>query len=101
MPQARGFFGDDRRLDRDLFGIGALDPLIANPEYRVADPQIGDARTNRADHAREVAAEDMRELDAAAAVGPATEPHLVIRRIDARGMAVDDDLARSGDRVGP
>jgi len=42
----------------------------------------------------------MRELDAAAAVGAAAEPHLVIRRIDAGGVDVDDDLAGSGDRVG-
>ena len=42
----------------------------------------------------------MRELDTTAAVGAAAEPHLVIGRIDAGGMDVDDDLARSGGRVG-
>ena len=100
MTETIGLFGDDRRVDRDFFRVGALDPLVADPEHQVAHPQIGDAGTDRADHSREVPAENMRELDAPAAVGAAAEPHLVIRRIDAGGVDVDDDLAGSGDRVG-
>src|SRR5439155_26499634 len=76
----------------------ALDALIADPEYRVADLQIRDARPDRADHAREVAAENVGKLDAAA-VSAAAEPDLVIGCVDARRMDIDDDLARPGGRI--
>src|SRR5215471_5014433 len=100
MAEPVRFLGDDCRLDSDLLCVGALDPLVAYSEYRIARSQIRDSGADCANHAREVTPQNMRELDAAAAaIGAATEPHLVIRRIDARRMNVDDDLARPGDRI--
>src|SRR5262249_3899581 len=69
------------------------------PEHRIADLQVVDAGSHGADHARKVASQNMRELDAAGAVGAASEPHFVIGGIDAGGVDVDDDLARPGRRV--
>src|SRR5262249_35635551 len=89
------------RLDSDLLCVGALDPLVAHSEYRIAGSQIRDSGADCANHAGEVTPQNMRELDAAAAIGAAPEPHLVIRRIDARRMNVDDDLARPGDWIRP
>src|SRR5665213_851507 len=50
--------GDDRRLDRDLLGIGALGAGDRHPEHFVAGLEVR-PRPNRAHHAREVAAEDV------------------------------------------
>src|SRR4051812_31895067 len=99
MAEALRLFRYDVCLDRDLLGVGALDPLIADPEYRVADLQIGDFRADGADDAREIAAENVRELDTAAAVGASAQPHLVVGRVYAGRVYVDDDFARSGNRV--
>src|SRR5262249_41734888 len=91
--------GDDRGGDLDLLRVTALDAGIHDPEYRVADFEVGNAEAERGDHAREVAAEDVGEFQiAGAAIGAAAEPHLVVRGIDAGGMDIDDDLARSSDR---
>src|SRR3984893_7322711 len=96
MPEAIRLLGNDRSFDGELFGVGSLDALIGDPEHRIADPEIGDIRAERADDAGEVAAENMWDLHAVAA--PA-QPHLVIRSVDAGSVNVDHDLARSGGRV--
>ena len=65
----------------------------------VADPQIRNAGADRADYPGKVAAKDVRELDTAAAIGAAAEPHLVIGCVDAGRVNVDYHLARPGSRV--
>ena len=59
-PERRGFgmaqrsrlLGDDRRLDGDLFRVGAFDALVGHAEHGIADFEIGDARAERADRRR-------------------------------------------------
>ena len=96
MAEAVGLLGDDRGLDGDLFRVRAFDALIADSEHRVTDGEVGDTRADCADHAREVAAQDMREAQIGA---PASQPHFVIGRVDAGRMNVDHHLARPGGRV--
>jgi hypothetical protein len=97
MAKPVGLPGDDRRLDRQLLGIAALDPLISDPEDCVADPKIADPGAKGTDHAGKIAAQDMRKFEATAGAG--AEPHLVVGGVDARRPDVDDDLARTRDRV--
>src|SRR5215475_6332331 len=59
MAKAVRLLGNDRGLDGDLFRVRAFDTLIADPEHRVTDGEVGDTRADRADHTREVAAQDM------------------------------------------
>src|SRR5215831_14800883 len=61
MAEAVGLLGNDRGLDSDLFRVRAFDALIADPEHRVTDGEVGDTRTDLTDHAREIAAQDIRE----------------------------------------
>ena len=61
MAEAVGLLGDDRRLDGNLFRVRPFDALIRHPEHRVPDGEVSDARADRTDHTREVAAKDMRE----------------------------------------
>src|SRR5215813_5067218 len=61
MAKALRLLGDDRGLDGDLLRVRAFDALIADPEHRVTDGEVGDTRADLADHAREVAAQDMWE----------------------------------------
>ena len=42
----------------------------------------------------------MREFEAAGLIVGAAEAHLVVGGVDARGMDIDDDIARAGDRIG-
>ena len=46
MAERCGLLGDDRRLDRDLFRVGAFDALVEHAEHGVADLEIGDARAD-------------------------------------------------------
>ena len=71
MAEPVGLLGDDRGLDRDLFGVAALDPLVGDAEHRVADGKIGDAGAERADDAGEVAAQDIGELQVVAGTAQA------------------------------
>jgi hypothetical protein len=57
-----GLLGDDGRLDRDLFGIGALLADVADAEHLVANAQIGDARSERRHGAGEIPPQDIRKL---------------------------------------
>ena len=63
MAKALGFPGDDRGLDGDFFRVRAFDALIADPEHRVADGEVSDIRAGRADHAREVTAQDIGKVN--------------------------------------
>src|SRR5262249_10996455 len=99
MAEAARLLGDDCRLDRNLLRVGALDPLIAHPEYRVTGPQIGHSRAEGADDARKIPAENVWELHAVAAVSASSQPPLVIRRVDAGGVNIDHDLTRPSGRV--
>src|SRR4029453_24451 len=96
MPKALRLLGDDRGLDSDLLRVRAFDALIAHPEHRVTDSEVGDTRPDRTDHAGEVAAQDMWEAKIRA---PASQAHFVIGRVDAGRMNVDYHLARPGGRV--
>ena len=40
MSEEVGFFGDDRGLDRDFFGVAALDTGITHAEHLIADREI-------------------------------------------------------------
>lgn len=42
VAQLLRFLGDDRGLDRQLFGIRALDPALRDAEHRVANREIVD-----------------------------------------------------------
>src|SRR6266513_701479 len=100
MAELCRFFRDERALDLDLLGIAALDPRIHDAEHRIADLQVVDTGAERADDAGEIAAEDVGELELARGiVSAAAEPHLVVGGVDARGVDIDDDLARPRDRV--
>src|SRR5207237_9677286 len=91
---------DERGLDLDLLGVAALDPRIHDAEHRIADLHVIDTGAERADDAGEIAAEDVGELELARGiVSAAAEPHLVVGGVDARGVDIDDDLARPRDRV--
>src|SRR5947207_6828800 len=91
---------DERGLDLDLLGVAALDPRIHDAEHRTAGLQVIDTGAERADDAGAIAAEDVGELELARGiVGAAAEPHLVVGGVDARGVDIDDDLARPGDRI--
>ena len=61
MAEAVRLLGDDLGLDGDLFRVRAFDALIHDPEHRIADGEVSDPRADRADHAREVAAQYIRE----------------------------------------
>src|SRR5204862_1483590 len=82
--------------DLDLLGVAALNPLIHDPEHRIADTKIGDARPKRADHTGKIAAEDIGKRQCRVI---AAEPDLVIGRVDAGGVDIDDDLAGTRHRV--
>src|SRR5438874_4531580 len=91
---------DERGLDLDLLGVAALDPRIHDAEHRIADLQVVDTGAERADNAGEIAAGNVGEVELARGiVGAAAEPHLVIGGVDARGVDIDDDLARPRDRI--
>ncbi len=89
--------GDDRGLDRELFGIAAFDPLIGNPEHRVSDLEVRHARPDCTDHPGKVAPENMRQFEVA--VPAPAEPDLVIGGVDAGRVYIDDDFAQPGNRV--
>src|SRR4029077_20911297 len=67
-----------------------------DPEDRIADGEIVDPWAERADDAGEVAPENMRKFQV---VAGAAQPDLVIGGVDAGGVDVDHDLARSRGRV--
>jgi hypothetical protein len=56
---------------------GSFNALVGHAEHGVPNGEIGDARSVGADNAREIPAENMRELTKA--VSPASQPHLVMR----------------------
>src|SRR4029450_5849477 len=97
MAKAVRLLGNDRSLDGDLFCVRAFDALIADPEHRVPDSEVGDTWTDRTDHAGEVAAQDMREAKIGASAS--SQPYFVIGRVDAGRVNVDYHLARPGGRV--
>ena len=72
-----------------------MTPNTASPTLKSVTPA-----PSAADHAREIAAENVREFQVAgAAIGAAAEPHLVIGGVDAGGVDIDHDLAGPGHRV--
>ncbi len=96
MRQGSRFLRDDGGLDRDLLGIGAFLPDVADREYLVADAKVGDAFADGRNHAGEIAAENIgkaRQLPRFAVA------HLPVRAVDARRDDVDHDLAGHSDRV--
>src|SRR5262249_4417357 len=88
--------GDDRRLDRDLLGIGALLPGLANAEHGVAEAQILNARADGADHAGKIAPQDIGKFRLLVVA----DAHLPIGAVDAGSDDIDHHLAGSGGRVG-
>ncbi len=95
MRQAVGFSGDDRGLDRKLFGVSPLPAGFQDAEHRIADFQIVDAGARGGDRPGEIPAQHqgrfgLRILGAA---------HFPIGAVDARGHHVDDDLAGCRHRV--
>ena len=98
MAETIGLLGDDRSIDGDLFRVGSFDTLVGHSEHGVPDGEIGDARSDRADDAREVPAKDMREPTEA--VSPSSQSHLVIGCVDAGRVNVDHHFAGASRRVG-
>src|SRR5262249_28843543 len=88
--------GDDRRLDRDLLGIGAFLPGLANAEDGVAEAKILNARADGADHAGKIAPQDIGKLRLLVVANA----HLPIGTVDAGSDDIDHHLAWRGDRVG-
>ncbi len=97
VAQRSGLLGDDRGFDREFLGVAAFDALLSHAEHVVADGEIGHAGAERADHAGEIAAEDVGQCQILIAADAA--PHLGIGPVHARGVNVDHDLAGSGHRV--
>src|SRR5574341_835999 len=75
--------------------LAMIAALMADPEHRVTDGAVSDARADRADHARKVAAQDIGEPKMRAT---ASQPHFVIGRVDTGGVNIDYHLARPGSR---
>src|SRR5262245_27007416 len=97
MPKALRLLGNDRGLNGDLLRVRAFDALIADPEHRITDGEIGDTRADFTDHTREVAAQDMGEAKTGASAS--SQPYFVIGRVDAGRVNVDYYLARPGSRI--
>jgi hypothetical protein len=87
--------GDDRRLDRDLLGIGALLAGLANAEHGVAEAKILDAFADGADHAGKIAPQDIGKLRLLVVA----DTHLPIGTVDAGSEYIDHHLAWSGGRI--
>ena len=96
MRERRRLPGDDRRADRDLLAIGSIAASLQHTEHFIADLEVRDTRADRADHAGEVAPQHQRELGIVVFAGG----DLSVGGIDARGVGIDDDLARPGGRIG-
>src|SRR5215471_304259 len=96
VRQAAGLLGDDRGLDRDLLGIGALLAGLANAEHGVAEAQILDAFADGADHAGKIAAQDIGKFHLLVVANA----HLPIGAVDAGSDDIDHHLAWRGGRVG-
>ena len=88
--------GNDVGADGELLAVGAVAAGLQHAEHVIADLEVGDAVADGADLAREIAAQDQRELGLLVVAGG----HLRIGAVDARGHDVDDDLPRPGDRIG-
>ena len=84
---------DQRRLHRDLFGIGPFLTHVADAEHRIARRELVDAVSKCGDHARKIAPEHIGNVGDLAVVA---RQHRPVRAVDAGGMDVDDDLARPG-----
>ena len=94
MAQVVGFPHDELRVDRKFFGVCALVASIESPEDAIADAEVGDPDTTY--HAREVATQDVRELDLSAAA----EAYLVVGCVHARRTDIDHHLTRPTNRLG-
>src|SRR5262249_61871028 len=88
--------GDDRRLDRNLLGIGALLPSLANAEHGVADPQVLDTFADGADHAGKIAAQDIGKFRLLVVANA----HLPVGAVDAGRDDIDHNLSWRAGRVG-
>jgi hypothetical protein len=97
MGQGVGLAGDELLPQRNLFGVGAFGGHFANRENRVAGTEVARALAHRRDHAREVAARNVRQRHFGRILARA---HLPVGRVDACGVDIDQDFARSGNRVG-
>ena len=62
VRQAVGLLRDDRGLDRDLLGVGALLARRQHAEHRIADLEVGDALAQRADGAGEIPPQHIGKL---------------------------------------
>ena len=92
---AIGLFGDDRGLDRNFFGVGALLADVEDAEHRVADFQIADTGAGRGYRSGEIASENEGKRRLRVFAGP----YLPVGGIDARRDHVDDDFTRPRNRV--
>ena len=90
VRQAVRLLGDDRGLDRDLLGVGALLARRQHAEHRVADLEVGDALAERADGAGEIPPQHVRKLQRAVVAAA----HLPVGAVDGRSHDVDHDIAR-------
>src|SRR3974377_1759201 len=91
MAEAIRLFGDDRSTNSHLFRIGSFDTLVGHSKYSISKIKFGDAGTKRADDSREVPPRNMRK--STKRIWRFSQPHLVIDRIDARCINVDQNLA--------
>src|SRR5262245_25457596 len=96
MRKIARFLGDDRSLDGDLLRVSALLTSVAYAEDLIANRDIPDAFARRTDHPGKIAPWDQRKLRMLVFA----EAYLPIRRVDARSDNIDDNLARTGRRIG-
>src|ERR1019366_93200 len=97
MVERSGLLGDERGLDGDFFRVGAFDALVGHAEHGVADFEVSDARTDLADEAGKVAAENVRKV--IQFIAALSDAHLVIGAIDAGRVNIDYRLAGAGHRI--
>src|SRR5204863_2589704 len=86
---------DDRSLDRDLLGVGALLAGLQDPEDRVASRKIFNAFASGTDDAGEIPPKAQGKLGLLVLA----KAHFPIGGVDAGGMDVNERLARPRNRV--
>src|SRR6185437_3829049 len=90
MAECRWLLANDRGTERELLAIGAVASGLEHTEYVVADLQVGDIGAERTHCAREVTAQDQREVRLLVLASA----HLPVGGVDAGGRDIDHDLTR-------
>ena len=98
MGQAGRLARNQRCIKRDRFGIGPLLGLRRDAEDLVAHPEVGDAFTGRPHHAGKIDARRVGKIQKQIVLTRAIAD-FPIHRIDARGMNIDKEFSRAGDRI--